>query len=77
MKKILVVVLATIMIPLIWMNATPGHFQYDDSNGCACNVAYATTLPQASCNQSRPIQCDKGNLKNKLLSLFSWFDFNK
>ena len=69
-----------LMIPLVWMNVTPGHFQYGDTDGCACVVAYTTAKPTLACEQSRltQSQCERITLLgNELFLFFSWFDFNK
>jgi hypothetical protein len=68
-------VLGLLLIPVIMMNATPGHFGYLDTDGCACFVTYTMHQPLAICEKLRPQQCDFRF--DQLLVFLSYLDFNK
>src|SRR5687768_13249360 len=74
-RRIVLGVCAVLLLLIILVNATPGHFDYPDTDGCACFVTYTSQTSRSSCNQSRPGQCDFQF--NQLLMLFSFVDFNR
>lgn len=73
-RRIVLGVCAVLLLSIIVVNATPGHFGYPDTDGCACFVTYTTHPSRASCTQSRLGQCDFQ--LNNLLMFFSFVDFN-
>lgn len=76
LKIVAVVASVALAVTLVTMNATPGHFGYPDTDGCACFVAYTTHPSLATCDQSRPRNCDGVDFDGLLVSL-SYLDFNK
>ena len=67
--------LVLLLVPIIIMNATNGHFGYPDTDGCACYVTYTTQESNSSCSKSRDQQCDFW--LDRLLLPLSAVDFNK
>jgi hypothetical protein len=59
---------------VLFINATPGHFQYADRDGCACVVSYTTHSSQPHCAVSRSQQCDAR--PDQFLLLVATVDFN-
>jgi hypothetical protein len=74
-RRIVLAVCAVLLLAIIVVNATPGHFDYPDTDGCACFVTYTTHPSRASCAQLRPGQCHFQ--LNDLLIFFSFVDFNR
>jgi len=74
-RRIVLGVCAVLLLLIIVVNATPGHFGYPDTDGCACFVTYTTHPSRPSCTQSRLGQCDFQ--LNHLLMFFSFVDFNR
>jgi hypothetical protein len=74
-RRIVLGVCAVLFLLIIVVNATPGHFDYPDTDGCACFVTYTTKPSRPNCAQSRLGQCDF-QLKNPLM-FFSFVDFNR
>ena len=74
-RRIVLGVCAVLLLSIIVVNATPGHFDFPDTDGCACFVTYTTHLSRPSCTQSRLGQCDFQ--LNHLLMFFSFVDFNR
>jgi hypothetical protein len=67
-------VLILLLIPVILMNATPGHFGYPDIDGCACFVTYTSDRSLASCDATRQRNCDFRF--DQLLLVLAPLDFN-
>ena len=74
-RRIVLGLCAVLLLMIIIVNATPGHFGYPDTDGCACFVTYTTQPSRSSCTQSRLGQCDFQ--LNDLLIFFSFVDFNR
>ena len=74
-RRIVLGVCAVLLLAIIVVNATPGHFDYPDTDGCACFVTYTTYPSRSSCAQLRLGQCDFQ--LNHLLMFFSFVDFNR
>ena len=74
-RRIVLGVCAVLLLVIIILNATPGHFDYPDTDGCACFVTYTTHPSRSSCSQLRQQQCDFQ--LNHLLRFFSFVDFNR
>ena len=74
-RLIVLGVCAVLLLAIIVVNATPGHFDYPDTDGCACFVTYTTHPSRPSCTQLRSQQCDFP--LNGLLMFFSFVDFNR
>jgi hypothetical protein len=69
-------VLILLLIPVILMNATPGHFGYRDIDRvCTCYVTYTTDPSLASCDTTRQRNCDFRF--DQLLLVLSPLDFNR
>jgi hypothetical protein len=73
---IALVVIGSFVVPLAFMNLTPGHFGFPDTDGCACFVAYTKHPSLPACEGTRPIHCD-GLWTQQLLACLSFLDFNK
>jgi len=71
-----VVVGVALAFTVIIMNATPEHFDYPDTDGCAGFVAYTTHPALAMCDQSRPRNCDGLDFDGLLVRL-AYLDFNR
>jgi hypothetical protein len=74
-QRIVLGLCAVLLLSIIVLNATPGHFDYSDTDGCACLVTYTTHPSRPSCTQSRLGQCDFQ--PNHLLMFISFVDFNR
>ena len=74
-RRIVLGVGVILLLSIIAVNATPGHFDYPDTDGCTCFVTYTTQPSLSSCTQSRLGQCDFQ--LNHLLMFFSFVDFNR
>lgn len=74
-RRIVIGLCVVLLLSIVVVNATPGHFDYPDTDGCACFVTYTTDYSQASCTHSRRGQCDFQ--LNDLLIFFSFVDFNR
>ena len=74
-RRIVLGVCVVLLLSIIVVNATPGHFDYPDTDGCACFVTYTTHPSRSSCTQSRLQQCDFQ--LNDILMFFSFVDFNR
>ena len=76
LKIIMAVACVTVAFTIMIMNTTPGHFGYPDTDGCTCFATYTTHPSSATCNQSRPRNCDRVGFDNLLVNL-SYLDINK
>jgi len=74
-RRVFLGVCAILLLAIILLNATPGHFGYADTDGCVCAVTYTTEPSQASCTRVRRGQCDFR--LDDLLKVFSFVDFNR
>lgn len=81
MKKFLLLILSIILISflvfILWMNLTPGYFQY---SGCLCKIGYLTD-EQAQEGRNAPICAVVGVcgpvIGDKPLLLLAKLDFNR
>ena len=76
LRIIALVVIASFFFAVAFMNVTPGHLGFPDSDGCACFVAYTTHPSLPACERTRAIHCD-GLWSQQLLAYLSHLDFNK
>ena len=65
-----------LVVALILMNLTPGHFGFADTDGCACTASYTTVPSSTSCEASRPQHCDILWL-DRLIAGLARLDLNK
>ncbi len=75
-RTLLFVLFGLLLLAIITMNATSGHFDYPDDDGCACFVSYTSNESKPSCDQTRRDMCDNLGL-GPLLALLGALDFNR
>jgi hypothetical protein len=76
LRIIALLVIGLLIVPVVLMNLTPGHFGFPDDDGCACFVAYTTHPSQPACEQTRARMCD-ALWSQEVLAYLSRLDFNK
>ena len=75
-RAILSVLLGLVLLAVVAMNVTPGHFGYADDDGCSCVMSYTYQEARPPCEQSRLSQCDHIGVEY-LLVLLARLDFNR
>ena len=75
-RLIFLAVVSAMVLLLAFLNLTPGHFGFADSDGCACLASYTTQPPQAACEPTRSLHCDQLWM-SRLLVTVSYLDFNE
>ena len=69
-------VVGAVVLLLAFMNLTPGHFDFADTDGCACLASYTTQPSQAACEPTRDLHCDQLWI-SRLLVYLAYLDFNE
>ena len=70
------VVGGALVLALVLMNLTPGHFGFADTDGCACVASYTTQPSSAACEATRPRHCDQLWLSSLMVYL-SYLDLRR